>query len=365
MGGSMLVCKVCNKEHYIYHSCGHSRCSICQAIKREQWMDKMSKELLAVPYVHLITTMPHHFNGLARRNPEQMYNLLFRVTAQTVKTLSLDPAHLGANSGLISVLHTFGSDMNYHVHVHSLMTFGGIDSEGLWRYPKHKKRLCRNSKLRETFKRIFLHGLRKLFEQNLLEYHLGYDEVVAPIKDKQWSVFVTHPTMQTETIEKYLARYINRIAVTNSRLNYIKQNNEVHLQYNDYKNQQEGKPAPKETTTMSPLVFLNQLLQHLPPPHFQRKRRYGIHASAKGQLVKDSIEGSLARHGRTIRTVMEIISHLMHLTPFKCSNCGSQEFEQKQVLPDKLWIHQWITIPNIRAPDLRISISEFTKEPIF
>ncbi len=328
-------------------------------------MDKMAKELLEVPYVHLVTTMPHDFNGLARRNPKQMYDLLFQATAKTVKKLGMNEAHLGAKPGLISILHTFGSDMKYHVHVHSLMTFGGIDNVGQWRFPKHKKRLSRNSKLRETYKRIFLEDLSKLFDNNLIEYHEGYDQVIQKVKDKQWTVFVTHPTMQTKTIELYLARYINRIAVTNGRLNYIKENNEVHLLYNDYKNQEKDQVAPKETRTMPPLVFLNQLLEHLPPPNFQRVRRYGIHASAKSAKVKDTIEKKLKRHGRTIRTTMEIISHLMHLNPFECAECGCKEFTVEQVLPDKTWVHKWIKIPTIRAPDMRTNKYHSPSEPIF
>lgn len=365
MGGKKLECTKCNQEHYIYYSCGHSRCSICQSIKREQWMDKMSNELLKVPYVHLVTTMPKAFRGLARRNEKQMYNLLFRVTAKLVKEISSNPAHLGANSGMISILHTFGSDMKYHVHVHSLLTFGGIDKAGNWTYPKHKKRLCRNSKLRERFKQIFLRELNNLFNKKLLTYHSGYSELVDKIKDKQWSVFVTHPTMETKTIEQYLARYINRIAVTNSRLDYIKSNNKVHLIYNDYKNQEEGKPAPKEIEVLQPLAFLNQLLMHLPPPYFQRTRRYGIHANAKSKQVKAIITNKLKRHGRTIRTVMEIISHLMHLSPFICQACKSTTFTTTELLPDKVWKYKWITLPRIRDPDQRITISHSPKIHIF
>lgn len=245
------------------------------------------------------------------------------------------------------------------------MTFGGIDGQNQWRFPKHKKRLCRNSKLRATFKRIFLDGLIKLFNEDLLDYHIGYDQVVEKVKDKQWTVFVTHPTMQTKTIELYLAKYINRIAVTNARLNYIKENNEVHLLYNDYKNQEDDSAAPKKTRSMEPLVFLNQLLEHLPPYKFQRTRRYGIHASAKSDGVKDTIEKKLKRHGRTIRTVMEIISHLMGLDPFECLECGSKHFIVMQVLPDKEWVHQWITLPRIRAPDTRMKISHSPSAPIF
>ncbi len=249
-------------------------------------MDKMSTELLAVPYVHLVTTMPHDFNGLAKRNEKEIYNLIFRATSKTIKSFASDATYLGAKTGMVSVLHTFGSDMKYHVHVHSLLTFGGIDEEGHWRYPKHKLRLCRNSKLRARYKEIFLKELELLFNQKRLEYHIGYEELVSEVKDKQWSVCVTHPTMQTETIELYIARYINRVAVTNSRLDYIKSNEEVHLLYNDYRSQEEGKVAPKKIDKMSPLVFLGKLLQHIPPSYYQRTRRYGIHANAKSKEVR-------------------------------------------------------------------------------
>ena len=321
--------------------------------------------MLNVPYVHLVTTMPHHFNGISRRNEKEMYNLLFRVTSRLIKELSEDEVHLGAKSGMISVMHTFGSDMKYHVHVHNLLTFGGIDSKGNWKYPKHKKRLCRNSKLRSTFKRIFLIELKKLYAKKLLDYYLGYEELVKDIKDKQWTVFVTHPTMQTSTIELYLARYINKIAVTNGRLEYIKANKEVHLLHNDYKNQEAGKVAPKKVRKMAPLEFLNQLLMHLPPKYFQRTRRYGIHASAKSKLVKKTIESKLKRNGRTIRTVMEIISHLMHLSPFICAECGGTEFETKALQPDKEYIKKYINLPNIRAPDAKIKISYENEESLF
>lgn len=357
LGGKTITCNSCGEEHYIYYCCGHSRCSICQSIKREQWMDKMSNELLNVPYVHLVTTMPQIFNGLAKRNPAEMYNLLFRSTAKTVKRIASNPDHLGAKTGMISVLHTFGSKMNYHVHVHSLLTFGGIDQENNWRYPKHNKRMCRNSKFRQTFKEVFLIGLKRLFEQDKLTYHQTFEELTNEVRHKAWTIFVTHPTMATKTIELYLARYINRVAVTNSRLQYIKSAEEVHLIYNDYKNQKEGSPAPKESVSMHPLAFLHQLMMHLPPPYFQRTRRYGIHASSIKRSHRDTLEQKLKRNGKTIRAVMEIITHLMKNKGFECKQCGSTDLTTTNLLPEKQWIYQWITLPKIRGPDPMANIS--------
>ena len=156
--------------------------------------------------------------------------------------------------------------------------------------------------------------------------------------------------MQTQTIELYIARYINKVAVTNSGLEYIKSNEKVHLTYNDYKNQNLGEPAPKAAINMHPLAFLHQLMMHLPPPYFQRTRRYGIHASAKKKMVKDTIESKLKRNGRTIRTAMEIITQLMKLNPFECVKCQSTDFSTDLLMPDKEWIKKWIHLPHIRHP---------------
>jgi len=346
----VIKCKDCNHLHPIYFSCGHSRCPICSAIKREQWMDKFSARLLGVPYVHLVTTLPHYFNSLARRYPREIYNVLFRTTKKTVWKLYSNPDHLGATPGMTSVQHTWGSDMNYHVHIHSLLTFGGMDDQGNWQMPTHNKRICRNSKLRSTFKEVFLEELKELVDKNIIEIRESYDAYIAPIKDRRWSIFVTHPTMSTEVIEKYLARYINRIAISNRRVEYVKHLKKVNIIYNDYKRQQEDEPAPKETKTVEPLSFIHQLLVHLPPPYFQRTRHYGLHANAKSEKTKRLISIKARNHPRAIRTVMEIITHLMKLKPFACQECGSENFTTHDLRPDAQWIFQYITLPKIRSP---------------
>jgi len=313
----VIKCKDCNHLHPIYFSCGHSRCPICSAIKREQWMDKFSARLLGVPYVHLVTTLPHYFNSLARRYPREIYNVLFRTTKKTVWKLYSNPDHLGATP---------------------------------WQMPTHNKRICRNSKLRSTFKEVFLEELKELVDKNIIEIRESYDAYIAPIKDRRWSIFVTHPTMSTEVIEKYLARYINRIAISNRRVEYVKHLKKVNIIYNDYKRQQEDEPAPKETKTVEPLSFIHQLLVHLPPPYFQRTRHYGLHANAKSEKTKRLISIKARNHPRAIRTVMEIITHLMKLKPFACQECGSENFTTHDLRPDAQWIFQYITLPKIRSP---------------
>ena len=323
---------------------------ICQSIKREQWLDKLQSKLLDVPYVHLVTTMPHRLNKLAKRYPKEIYNLIFQSTKKTIWHIFEEERHVGATPGMISVLHTWGSDMKYHVHVHSLLSYGGINKNGDWVHPQHKKRICRNSKLRFTYKKIFLKGLKKLLTEPQIEWPESYEDLLLDLESKQWNVKIDHPSMRSEVIEEYLARYVNRIAITNNRLELAKETEEVNLLYNDYKNQKEGEVAPKLTKTMHPLVFIDQLMQHLPPPNFQRVRRYGFHANKVSQAFKQLISTKLRSNGQSIRRVFEILTQMLKRQPFICEQCGSEAIEIKILDPDKQWIFQYITLPKIRAP---------------
>ncbi len=336
---------------------------ICQSIKREQWLDKLQSKLLDIPYVHLVTTMPHRLNKLAKRYPKELYDLIFSTTKKTIWKIFKDVVHVGAKPGMISVLHTWGSDMKYHVHVHSLLSFGGINDNGNWEHPKHKKRICRNSKLRYTYKKYFLKGLKKLLSKPEIEWSESYEEIASDLEQKQWNVRIDHPSMRSEIIEKYLARYVNRIAVTNSRLEYVKDLEKVNLVYNDYRNQKESEIAPKRIKSMNPLVFLDQLLVHLPPLNFQRVRRYGLHANMVSQQAKDLLRRKVRKNGQTIRLVFEILTQMLKRKPFVCEKCGSEEMEMHQMPQDKAWIFKYITLPRIRAPSKKIQEVEMFYNP--
>lgn len=350
LGGKKYTCQKCKHAHYVYFGCGNSRCSICQSVKREQWIDKLQSKLLDVAYVHLITTMPHQLNSLARSYPAEMYNILFRVTRDTVFELARNPTYLGAKPGLISIIHTFGSDMKYHVHIHSLMTFGGIDHKGQWRYPKLKKKLCPHFEFRNAFRKNFIQAVRKSHKSGAIKLKSHHLAILKDLETKKWSYFVTKPSMSTETIELYLARYINRIAVSNSRLTYLKQTKEIRLIHNDYKHQIEGQAAPKKTKPFDPLSFIHQYLMHVLPPYFQKSRRYGIHANATQKKYQTSIQRLLRNNGSTIRTVIEIITHLLKAQSVKCEKCGHTEFEIEGLPSDSNYIHSFLNIPKPRAP---------------
>lgn len=345
LGGHSFICKDCGHKHYSYNSCGHSHCMLCQSIKREQWLDKLRNTLLAVPYVHCVFTLPHQLNGLARLNKSKIYAVILKSAWLTIQSISKQS---DSTPGMTSVLHTFGSDLKYHIHVHSLVTFGGLSNDGLWIYPIHKNRLDKYRRICKLFRDFCVRQLKQLHHKNKISYHQNFDELMSEVENIRWVVHSTWPTMQTNTIQTYLAKYINRIAVTNSRLQYIKGSSSVSLMYNDYQNQVTGKAAPKAYKCMDPLTAIHQILQHVLPPSFQKTRKYGLHHPSSS--IKHSIPAALVRNGLTVRTSIQIITQLAKEKPFICQNCGSDNLLIQILQPDKSYIFQFISSNSLKAP---------------
>ena len=229
LGGKRVTCTSCGTQTYIFFSCGNSQCPLCQGLKRKQWEDRLRKRMLKVPYIHTIFTLPHELNGLARRNKRQIYGLLLRSAWQTTKQLCKNPKNVGGLPGMTAVLHTFGSDLKYHLHVHSLITFGGIDSQGNWQWPKLKGKIARFEDMCQTFRAVFLKGLKKAYNAGLINYHLSYEEIKEFVEKKRWVVHSTKPTTNTKIIEQYLARYICRIGISKNRIKYDAVHQQVTL----------------------------------------------------------------------------------------------------------------------------------------
>lgn len=319
---------------------------ICQSIKREQWMDKLSTTLLQAPYIHSVFTLPHQLNGIARNNETIMYSLILRVAWLTVKSIMLK---YNAVPGMTSILHTFGSDMKYHIHVHALVTFGGLDiNTGKCKYPAFNDKIDRYRTICSTYKNLFIREFLLLYRTQKIKYHLPLDDILHEVQKIRWVVHSTHPTMNTIVIEKYLARYINRVAISNNRLQYLKENHKVIILYNDYKNQQAGSPALKAFKELEPLAAIHQILEHVLPPHFQKSRKYGLHHHSFKS--KHSIPDALIRDGNTVRTLFQIITELSKQSAFKCDLCGSDQIFMDIVTPDSKYIFIFISSDYLKAP---------------
>lgn len=318
------------------------------------WQQRLAEKFLAVPYVHIVFTLPHELNTLARLNPRIMYNNIMRSSWLTVKTLSSKEENIGGLPGMVAVLHTFGSDMKYHVHVHSLVTFGGLDQAGNWLWPKRKKKIAPYREMCKEYRAQFLKLLKKQVDQKELRLVNDIDQLLEEVGSKRWNVRNQYPTADTEVLTQYLARYINRIAISKSRLEFLKGKQQtddlVKITYNDYRNQIKGAPAPKAVKTIQPLVAINQFLIHVLPPYFQKSRYYGIHNHRTYESVKDRIPQKLKRNTQTIRILFAIIKYLSGLTPYQCEQCMGTAFDNTTIRPDNNWVFQFITLPNYRGP---------------
>jgi len=277
-----------------------------------------------------------------------------RAAWQTIKTLTADPDNLGALPGMVAVLHTFGSDMKYHIHVHALVTFGGLDDQGQWQWPKHRKKLAPYRVICRTYRNTFVDMLKKQITKNKITHVAQMKSLLSIISTKRWNVRNQYPTADTEVIERYLARYINRIAISKSRLEYVaaqeKINDVVKINYKDYSKQVKGQPAPLAIKTLHPLVAINQFLTHVLPPYFQKARYCGLHATVTYKRIKEQLPKKIIRNSDTIRIIFSILKYLTGVKRFSCEQCHEHEFETTPLKADEDWIFQFIILPAYRGP---------------
>lgn len=347
LGGHEIKCLDCKHRSYYFNSCGHSHCPLCQKAKTLLWQDRIKSKLLAVPYVHGIFTVPQEIHYLFKANDRQMYSLLMRTVGKVIKQLCLDTKNVGGVPGVIAVLHSFGSDLKFHPHVHCLITFGGWDKKkGKWKYPRRRNSLYNYKDVCDEFRKEMIKGIEHLIEKEGLEHHGKWEETKKAIEKKRWNVKNCKPVMDTERIEKYLSRYICKQGITADRLEYLKEAEEVRITYNDYRNQEDDKPAPKEIKVLHPLDAIAKILQHVLPPYLHKSRYYGLHHHAAWKNVKDKIEKALLREPYTPRRMHQILKDLWKDTdPYKCKECGSTSYEMRTVNPDKSWKNRFLKIP--------------------
>ncbi len=313
--------------------------------------------MLEVPYVHATFTLPHDLNPLAKRYPRHLYGLLMRSAWSTIKKLSADQANLGGLPGMIAVLHTFGSDLKYHVHVHTLITFGGLSKGGSWVWPKRKKKLAPFRSMCALFKEIFLSHLSRMLGKGVITADQQTHDAIESAKQKRWVVNNQYPTANTQLIENYLSRYINRVAISKNRFSYLASQRKVAILYNDYRKQQTNEAPPKAIKYLSPLVAMDQILQHVLPPYFQKARYYGLHAPVTFKAIKHNIPSALKRNNQTIRTLFQILHHLLQIKPYQCEVCCGTDFLIVDIMPDQNWIQTYITLPrNKSSPNATFGI---------
>lgn len=361
LGGQRLTCTDCGASHYRYFSCGHSHCPLCQGDRRRAWYERVEAGLLEVPYLHITFTLPHELNGICRLHPRVLYGMLFRVAWRTLTEL------VDGLPGMTAVLHTWGSDLKHHPHVHCLVTFGGLDeNSGRWRWPKYKDKLVGHRKLCNTFRANFLETLKEwMASSGRAIYHQSYGVLTAGLAQKRWVVNQQRPTMDAEVINAYLSRYICRIGISDKRLGYDATTQTVTLTYKDYRNQITGEAAPEATRQLPPLVAMANILQHVLPAHFHRTRSYGLHAANTRKRLGALLEGYVQQTPDTVLVLLRLLKEVLRCQLLNtCEHCGSIAPPRRElVAPDRGLIAPWLGASG-RSPPVASTLTQSPQKSV-
>lgn len=269
MGGHIDQCDLsdCGRLHLSYNSCRNRHCPKCQGHRREQWVQQREAELLNVPYFHVVFTLPDHLNELSLEKPKVLYTLLFKTAWEVIKGFGANPKFLGATTGMIAVLHTWGSNMSLHPHLHCIVPAGGVNGSGKWKTTKSKgKYLFPVKAISRVFRAKFLDKLNKA---GLLGAPL-YEKLVA----KPWVVYAKRPFYGPSQVVEYLGRYTHKIAISNHRIREV-DDTSVTFSVKDYRH-----GGRKATCKLTKEEFVRRFAMHILPKGFVRIRHYGILSSS-------------------------------------------------------------------------------------
>jgi hypothetical protein len=285
LGGHVERCEDCAHERVAYNSCRNRHCPKCQGAAARQWLAQREAELLPVPYYHVVFTLPAAIGALAFANKAVVYDLLFKKAAETLITIAADPKHLGARIGLTAVLHTWGSALTHHPHVHVIVPGGGLSPDGSRWIACKPGFFLPVRVLSRLFRRLFLEGLKALKEAGKLAFFGdfarladkdAFDAALAPLRRSEWVVYAKRPFAGPAAVLAYLARYTHRVAISNSRLVALDEAG-VAFRWKDYRIKARDR---LKTMTLDAAEFIRRFLMHVLPTGFHRIRHYGLFASA-------------------------------------------------------------------------------------
>ena len=283
LGGHVARCEDCAYTMIAYNSCRNRHCPKCQGAAAKQWLADREAELLPVPYYHVVFTLPAAIADIAYQNKAVIYDLLFKVSAETMLTIAADPKHLGARIGITSVLHTWGSALTHHPHVHMIVPGGGISLDGQRWVSCRPGFFLPVRVLSRLFRRLFLEKLVAAHHVGRLNFfgndiHLAdaqsFTAYLAPLRKAEWVVYAKRPFGGSEAVLAYLSRYTHRVAIASSRLIAVDEQG-VTFKWKDYRI--EGRDRYKQMT-LATFEFIRRFLIHVLPKGLHRIRHYGLFA---------------------------------------------------------------------------------------
>jgi hypothetical protein len=279
LGGHLEYCDGCPHEVMAYNSCRNRSCPKCQSTARDRWLAERAKELLPVPYCHVVFTVPESLAMLILQNAQLAYSLLFRAVSQTLLEIAADPRHLDAQIGFLAVLHSWSQNLLHHPHIHCVVPAGGLAPDGSRWIPCRRKFFLPVKVLSRLFRGKFLALLRDAFARGKLQFHgkltplrapARFHAFLRPLQDTEWVVYAKPPFGGPEYVLKYLARYTHRVAISNGRLLRL-ENGRVTFQWRDSKDNNRIKAM-----TLDAVEFIRRFLLHILPPGFVKIRHFGF-----------------------------------------------------------------------------------------
>jgi hypothetical protein len=281
LGGHVEQCDGCGSIRVSFNSCRDRHCPKCQGLARLEWLDDRRAELLPVSYFHIVFTMPAPVAAIALQNKAVVYDILFKAAAEAIHRVGADPRHLGAETGMIAILHTWGQTLTHHPHVHCLVPGGGLGPEGQW-VASRPNFFLPVRVLSRLYRGVFLARLRAAFDAGLcffgdlatLAEPEAFRAFLAAQSQIEWVVYSKPPFADPSRVLDYLGRYTHRVAIANSRL-LDQEGGQVRFRWKDYR-----AGGKSKAMTLDAFEFIRRFLQHVLPKGFRRIRHFGFFANA-------------------------------------------------------------------------------------
>ena len=330
LGGHLLRCDGCGVEQVSYNSCRNRHCPKCQSSAAKRWLDARQADLLPVEYYQVVFTLAAPIAQIAYQNKAALYGLLFDIAAETLLRIAADAKQLGANIGATLVLHTWGSALTHHPHVHGIVPGGGLSSDGRQWVACRPGFFLPVRVLSRLFRRRFLEELQRLYDQGQLKFFgehraladaQAFADWMAPLRQCEWVVYAKRPFAGPQAVLAYLSRYTHRVAISNSRLLAMDERG-VTFGWKDYRANKGGRGKTRQKAmTLSPQEFMRRFLLHVLPGGFHRIRHYGLlangHRRANLALARQLL------HVTPTPPDASVAEHSAALTPtFVCAHCG-------------------------------------------
>lgn len=328
MGGFIRHCDDCGRTETRFHSCRNRHCPICQGSKQAQWVQKQASHTLPVPYFHVVFTLPSELNSLILTNPRQLYSLLFQAASETILTLSKDPKFLGAQAGFTTILHTWGSNLQFHPHLHCIVAGGGlsIDQKSFIRskdnffLPVRAMKKIFRGKFLERLKQLFCNQKIKIPKE--LKNPKQWYSLLDQLYKSDWIVYCKKPFKNSAHVLRYLGRYTHRVAISDSRIiSYNPESGLIRFKWKDYRNKGIWK-----VMELSDQEFVRRFLLHVLPDGLIKIRHYGFLANNGRERRLDICREFLQVKKSAVKCAFPLKESELLKANSCCPSCGSQSF---------------------------------------